>query len=172
MPPVVVLWGNTTIPLTLDLITNKLHLPPGSWGGDGFWMAILIAIPHILVQPYFDRLWYTKAAAERLHSYLLLSFEHAAELARTCAIALDLLPEVKGDKGRMDDIEANIEALSHILETQVGELLSWMETSNWHRLGKRRLCTSVETAVEELKKKIAAIERVKDDLKAIQQRFV
>ena len=59
-----------------------------------------------------------------------------------------------------------------MLETQVGELLSWVEKLGWERGGECRLWTSIETVEEELKKKIEAIERVKDDLRAFQQRFV
>ena len=177
MPPVLLVSGNTTTWLTPDPGTNTIHLPPDFCGGDDFGMASWLILPFVVlfqnwVYRYFARLRYTRAAIERLHSYLLLSFEHAADLARTCANAVDLLLEVKGDKGRMDDVEANIQALADMLETQVGELLSWMENLGWERGGECRLWTSIETVEEELKKKIEAIERVKDDLRAFQQRFV
>ena len=93
-------------------------------------------------------------------------------MARTCVNAVDLLPEVKGGDIRIDDIEATIQALAAVLETQVGELISWMETPGWDRRGKRWLVGSIVTALMELERKIEAIERVKNDLKAIQQRFV
>ena len=78
-----------------------------------------------------------------------------------------MLPEAKGDVTRIDDIEANIQALAQLLGTQVGELLSWMETFDWERHGKHRFFRSTGTAVVELERKMKANEWVKDDFKAV-----
>lgn len=174
MSPVLVINGHTTTWLTLDTGTNTIYLPSDFCGNDGVLVG-LIAIPLFVLLyglKYLNQLHYTTAAAERLHSYLLLSFEHAVELARTCANTVVQLPEVKGDDSRVDDIEATIQALAQMLERQMAELLSWMDIFSWERLGERRRLSPICNALVELKKKIEANERVKDDLRAVQQRFV